>query len=152
MAQSEIAKVRAMSSPMRVKILKLLKSRPYTLSEIARELHISKTNSNVHLRKLLAAGLVDLGEKRGKWRYYSLKQEYRSGINLSIPLVSLAFAIVSFWQAMLNRFAVVSPDHEFTELISFTPAGYVFLFIAFLAGVAFVISCALLLHKRLKSH
>jgi len=152
MEQSEIVKARALSSPMRVKILQLLKSRPYTLSEVARELRISKTNANVHLRKLLAAGLVNLGEKRGKWRYYSLKQEHRGGISITVPFVSLAFAIVAFWQAMLNRVVVVSPDHEYTAITSFTSMGYVFLFIFFLAAIAFIISCALLLQSRLKSY
>ncbi len=61
----------ALASPTRIRILKILGGRKMTLSEISREMNMSKSTVSEHMEKLLKAGLITV-EKRGKWTYYSL--------------------------------------------------------------------------------
>ncbi len=61
----------ALASPTRLRIIKILGERRMTLSEISREMNMSKSTVSEHMEKLLKAGLITV-EKRGKWTYYSL--------------------------------------------------------------------------------
>ena len=90
--EQSIAKAKALSSPVRVKILQVLKQRPHTLSDVSRELKISKTNAKTHLAKLLAASLVE-ENSRSKWKYYSLVEKQR---NLLLNPTSFAIFIACF--------------------------------------------------------
>lgn len=144
-----IAKAKALSSPTRVDILKLLKKQQHTLSEISRELKISKTNAKAHLAKLLAVGLV--GEtSRSKWKYYSLSEEHKNSgaVYFSIPLVSLFLSIVSLYAALQNTTSVVSPDHEYSVFLSFTQVGWMYFIFGLALGTAFLVSLVFLLLKR----
>ncbi len=140
MVQSEIVKAKALSSPVRVKILKLVKQRPHTLTEVSNALGISKTNAKTHLKKLVAAGLIE-EKPRSKWKYYSLKPEYASAgfVHVLVPLCSLILAIVSLQQALTNTLPVISPDHEYSSL-SFTPLGWFYLFSSIILGIVFIAS------------
>lgn len=144
---AEIAKARALSSPVRVRILQLLKRRSYTLSEVSRELKISKTNAKVHLAKLLYAGLI-IENLRSKWKYYSLAEKNVNAVHLSIPLVALFLSLASLYAAFQNTVNVISPDHEYNVLFSFTAAGWLYLATAFLLGFAFIASVLWIVLKR----
>lgn len=61
----------ALSSVTRLRILKILEKRKMTLSEISKEMNMSKSTVSGHLEKLLEVELITI-EKRGKWTYFSL--------------------------------------------------------------------------------
>jgi|Deesub1362A_J573_1020465.scaffolds.fasta_scaffold00137_39 DNA-binding transcriptional ArsR family regulator len=63
----------ALSSENRIKILKTLKSKRMTLSELSRELNLSKTCVKEHLDVLIDTGFIKkLDEENRKWVYYEL--------------------------------------------------------------------------------
>jgi len=68
------AQLKALSSDMRIEILKLLSSRKYTVSEIAKKLNCSKSTAHEHIKKLEAVGLIERVENgyAPKWVYYKL--------------------------------------------------------------------------------
>lgn len=62
----------ALASENRIKLLKKLDERRMTITELSRELRISKPAILKHLTKLMDAGLVKKIEGERKWVYYSL--------------------------------------------------------------------------------
>ncbi|WP_457548827.1 ArsR/SmtB family transcription factor [Archaeoglobus sp.] len=67
----------ALSHPLRVKVLKMLLEREWSIYELAKELKVSRQLLYLHVRKLEKAGLVEsdirLEELRVK-RYYRAKK------------------------------------------------------------------------------
>ncbi|WP_456328234.1 ArsR/SmtB family transcription factor [Archaeoglobus sp.] len=67
----------ALSHPFRVKVLKMLLEREWSIYELAKELKVSRQLLYLHIRKLEKAGLVEsdvrLEELRVK-RYYKAKK------------------------------------------------------------------------------
>ncbi len=61
---------KALANDTRVLILKKLKLRKWTATELAKSLGVSVQAAGKHLKKMRAAGLVK-EEKRSKWVYYS---------------------------------------------------------------------------------
>lgn len=137
--EQSISMAKALSSPVRVNILKLLRRRSHSLSEIGRKLKISKTNTKAHLAKLVSAGLIQ-ETARSKWKYYSLTEKNTNTVYISIPLVALFLSLASIYLAFQNTTSVVSPDHEYSVLFSFTSMGWLYLGAAFLLGVIFIAS------------
>ncbi|MEM2934898.1 MAG: metalloregulator ArsR/SmtB family transcription factor [Candidatus Thermoplasmatota archaeon] len=72
----------ALASDTRINLLKKLDERKMTVSELAREMNISKPAVLKHLSKLCDAGLVKKIEGDRKWIYYSLTQK---GKNILYP-------------------------------------------------------------------
>ncbi|MBC7128794.1 MAG: winged helix-turn-helix transcriptional regulator [Thermoplasmatales archaeon] len=72
----------ALASDTRINLLKKLDERKMTVSELAREMSISKPAVLKHLSKLCEAGLVKKIEGERKWIYYSLTQK---GKNILYP-------------------------------------------------------------------
>ena len=68
----------ALASDTRINLLKKLDERKMTVSELAREMNISKPAVLKHLSKLCEAGLVKKIESERKWVYYSLTQKGRN--------------------------------------------------------------------------
>jgi DNA-binding transcriptional ArsR family regulator len=56
--------LRALSHPVRLRIVSLVWNAPLSAAELARELEISHALASQHLRQLAAAGLVELAEVR----------------------------------------------------------------------------------------
>ena len=56
--------LRALSHPLRLKMLNLMWPGPMSAAELARELGVSHALASQHLRQLDAAGLVELAEER----------------------------------------------------------------------------------------
>ncbi len=65
---------KALSDEKRLKILKLLTIREMCVCELTAALNLTQPNLTHHIKKLEQANLVDY-EKRGKWVYYTLKDE-----------------------------------------------------------------------------
>ncbi len=66
---------KALSSDNRVKILKMLNERKYTLTEIAKKLSLTSPSSKQHLEILLKSQLVQLIDEGRKWKYYELTRK-----------------------------------------------------------------------------
>jgi len=62
----------ALASESRVKLLKKLDERRMTVTELSKELEMSKPAVLKHLTKLVEAGLVKKVESERKWVYYAL--------------------------------------------------------------------------------
>jgi ArsR family transcriptional regulator, arsenate/arsenite/antimonite-responsive transcriptional repressor len=67
---------KALADPHRVKIINLLATSPdpVCVCEFTGPLGLSQPTVSHHLKKLLAAGLLDR-EQRGTWAYYSLNHD-----------------------------------------------------------------------------
>jgi ArsR family transcriptional regulator len=67
---------KALADPHRVKIVNLLATSPdpVCVCEFTGPLQLSQPTVSHHLKKLVAAGLLDR-EQRGTWAYYSLRRD-----------------------------------------------------------------------------
>ncbi|WP_234983919.1 ArsR/SmtB family transcription factor [Selenihalanaerobacter shriftii] len=63
-----------MSDETRLKLLVLLLDKDYCVGALAKKLDISKSAISQHLKVLREAELV-IGEKRGYWVHYSVKED-----------------------------------------------------------------------------
>ncbi len=69
---------KALSSETRTRILKHLKERNYTLSELAKKLGLSSPAVKEHMDLLAGTGLVQLNDEGRKWKYYALTRKGKS--------------------------------------------------------------------------
>jgi ArsR family transcriptional regulator len=67
---------RALADPSRIRIVNLLATSPdpICVCEFTEPLGLSQGTVSFHLKKLLAAGLLER-EQRGTWAYYSLRRD-----------------------------------------------------------------------------
>jgi ArsR family transcriptional regulator len=67
---------KALADPARVRAVNLLATsgEPVCICDLIEPLGLSQPTVSHHMKKLLAAGLVER-EQRGKWAYFSLKSE-----------------------------------------------------------------------------
>ena len=98
----------ALAVESRVKILKSLKQRRKTLSEIAKERGMSVSGIKEHLETLEGAGLVRKLDDGHKWKYYELTQkggelltpkEIRVWVLLSISTIALLSSLLAIFYA-----------------------------------------------------
>lgn len=99
----------ALAVDTRVKILKSLKARRKTLTEIAKEQGMSVSGIKEHLSVLEGVGLIEKKDDGHKWKYYELTKkgrdlvgpkEIRVLILLSMSIFTLlASMILMFWPA-----------------------------------------------------
>jgi ArsR family transcriptional regulator, arsenate/arsenite/antimonite-responsive transcriptional repressor len=75
--------MKALSDPNRVKMMKILQSRPLCVCEIKETLGIAQSTASKHLKLLEEAGLVD-SFKDGLWVNYSLADGADSPYSASI--------------------------------------------------------------------
>ncbi len=96
----------ALAVDSRVKILKSLKERRKTLSEIAKEQGMSVSGVKEHLETLEKVGLIEKRDDGHKWKYYELTKkgsdivvprELRVWILLSISMVALVASMVAIF-------------------------------------------------------
>lgn len=70
--------MRALGHPIRVRMLSLLRGQAMSAAELARELGVSQATASYHLRRLAAAGMVELVEERinrgGRERRYHRRE------------------------------------------------------------------------------
>jgi len=105
--------LKALGADTRMDILKSLKERRKTPSELAKELNLSPPTILEHLSKLEGADLVKREETGHKWVYYNLT---RKGLNLVKPRFPTQFVIVLGLSVILV-FAL-----SYSILLSFEPA------------------------------
>lgn len=75
-----VAKCRALSSPERVKIVRMLHSNSMTVTEVAKALYMSVSTATFHLHILRDAGLIDIVLMPGKRGHVQLCQLYFSSL------------------------------------------------------------------------
>jgi ArsR family transcriptional regulator, arsenate/arsenite/antimonite-responsive transcriptional repressor len=75
-AEATAALFKALADPHRVRIVNMLASadRALCVCDLTEPLGIGQPTVSHHLKKLLAAGLLER-ERRGTWAYYSLRPE-----------------------------------------------------------------------------
>lgn len=66
---------KALSSDVRVGILKMLKDRNYTLTELSEKLEMAAPSTKQHLEILVGNGLIEQRDEGRKWKYYSLTRK-----------------------------------------------------------------------------
>ncbi len=88
--REELARMRSVAHPVRLRLLSMLTAEPMSAAEVARELGLTHANASYHLRVLLAAGeLVVDGEERirggvaKRYRYDATREvpESRSSVD-----------------------------------------------------------------------
>ncbi len=62
---------RALSDPLRIKIIELLRSEELCVCELCEQLNVSQSKLSFHLKNLKEANLVQ-ARQEGRWMYYSL--------------------------------------------------------------------------------
>jgi DNA-binding transcriptional ArsR family regulator len=99
----------ALAVDTRVRILKSLKARRKTLSELAEEMGMSVSGVKEHLEVLERADLVRKMDDGHKWKYYELTgkggelvapKELRVWVVLSISMVVLALSVLAMLPSM----------------------------------------------------
>jgi DNA-binding transcriptional ArsR family regulator len=75
---ADASTLRALAHPLRVRMLSLLHGQAGSAAELARELGVSQAAASYHLRRLAAAGMVELVEERmhrgGRERRYRRRE------------------------------------------------------------------------------
>jgi len=102
----------ALASETRIEILKKLDERRMTLTELSKELNMSKTAVKEHLDKLVQAGLIIKVDEGRKWMYYELTEKGKRILHPEsrtkiILLISSAIASVLAGLFELYKFIVI---------------------------------------------
>ena len=103
---------KALSSETRNQILKMLRERNFTLSELSRKTSLSAPTVKQHLNVLLDSGLIELNDEGRKWKYYSLSPKGRKiavqgQTQFLIVLALSSLALVSLLLIMYASISVV---------------------------------------------
>jgi DNA-binding transcriptional ArsR family regulator len=89
----ELAALRSVAHPLRLRMLSMLTGAPMSAAEVSRELGITHANASYHLRQLLAAGQIVVAEqvdvRGGKARRYRYDVD-RSRARSRVPVQSAA--------------------------------------------------------------
>jgi DNA-binding transcriptional ArsR family regulator len=104
--------LKALAGETRVRILKLLDSKPLTQSEIATALKMSLPTVGEHLAALAAADLVAREETSRKWKYYSITQKARMLLHPNTTTIWFVLGLFLFSAAA----TVVSAIKYFTPV------------------------------------
>jgi len=101
-----VSEVKILASKTRMSILKILSRKKYTISELSKELNLSKPTVLYHIRILENAGYIKRIEDR-KWVYYELTNSGRSVLmwrKLRVILPLITAAIVTTVPLFIIRF------------------------------------------------
>ena len=109
----------ALAADTRVKIMKSLKERRKTLSELSKELMMSVSGTKEHLQNLEDADLIEKIDDGHKWKYYELTKkgkeiigprEIKVWILLSISTVALIFSVFALLPTGLPQAQFMDSD------------------------------------------
>ncbi|BAT55481.1 transcriptional regulator [Nostoc sp. NIES-3756] len=88
------ASFHALSDPIRIKVLELLRQRELCVCDLCEALGVSQSKLSFHLKTLKEAGLVN-SRHEGRWIYYSLNlpqfavlEQYLAGFQNCKPISS----------------------------------------------------------------
>ncbi|MEE9224326.1 MAG: winged helix-turn-helix domain-containing protein [Thermoplasmata archaeon] len=84
--------MKALSSEARGRILKALDEKKMTLSDLSRELYLSKPTLKEHLAKLESTQLVRKADEGRKWKYYSLSRKGRQILHPGLIRFKILFS------------------------------------------------------------
>lgn len=108
-----VPELRAVAHPVRLRMLSYLRGRPMSAAELAREMGIAHASASYHLRRLAAAGLVDVAEERanrgGREKRYARRGRAPDDLGLRDDADRRAFAETVVAEAR-RRVAVATPD------------------------------------------
>lgn len=90
----------ALSDPLRLQIIELLRQRELCVCELCEQLEVSQSKLSFHLKTLKEAGLLR-SQQEGRWIYYSL--------NLS------QFVVLEQYLADYRRFSSIAPARTCQE-------------------------------------
>ncbi|MCS3900450.1 winged helix-turn-helix domain-containing protein [Methanococcus voltae] len=116
--QIEIDKkvIKALSARSRVKILKKLNQKRYTVTELSKALNLSKSTVHEHLSIMLDGGLVEKHDDGHKWIYYGMTSKGKLIINsqfektiVLFPLSIVAFVSGFYSLFMYGKGSVITP-------------------------------------------
>lgn len=114
--QPEIARLRSLAHPLRLRMLSLLTATAMSAAEVARELEITHANASYHLRLLADAGLIVVeGEERirgGVAKRY--RHPYERGSTERPSDAELAAQIDGMCQELVRRFGQRSAERPAT--------------------------------------
>lgn len=116
--EPEIARLRSLAHPLRLRMLSLLTATAMSAAEVARELEITHANASYHLRLLAEAGLIVVeGEERIRG---GVAKRYRHPIERPPGRTSaaeLAAQIDGMCQELVRRFGqrVDGPPANYTD-------------------------------------
>jgi len=97
----EVAPLRAMAHPVRLRMLSLLTGTAMSAAELARELDLTQANASYHLRSLVRAGLVTpAGEERVRG---GVAKRYRYDVNAPAPVIRDAAGEPLFAEALATE-------------------------------------------------
>ena len=66
---------RALSDPLRIQIIELLRSKELCVCELCEKLEVSQSKLSFHLKNLKEANLIR-SRQQGRWMYYSLNLDH----------------------------------------------------------------------------
>jgi len=125
---------KALASDTRANIIKLLKERNHTLTEISKKLKMTAPTIKQHLGILKGADLVQELDEGRKWKYYELTRKGKNIFAAETPvniLIVLSISIVALVQAdrvvaapslgAVEEAAKEAVGHEATSWLSFQP-------------------------------
>ena len=95
-----IAGFHALSEPIRIKVIELLRQRELCVCDLCDALEISQSKLSFHLKNLKEANLVN-SRQEGRWIYYSL----------NLP----QFQLLEQYLADIHRHSVLSPRRSCCE-------------------------------------
>ncbi|MBP2142951.1 DNA-binding transcriptional ArsR family regulator [Methanococcus voltae] len=129
--QIEIDKkvIKALSARSRVKILKKLNQKRYTVTELSKALNLSKSTVHEHLSIMLDGGLVEKHDDGHKWIYYGMTSKGKLILNSQFEktIVLFPLSVVAFVSGFYSLFiygkgTIVSPMMARTTAISYGEA------------------------------
>ncbi|WP_433203875.1 ArsR/SmtB family transcription factor [Dactylosporangium sp. CS-047395] len=103
--------LRALAHPLRLRMLNLMWPGPMSAAELARELAVSHALASQHLRKLAAAGLVELAEERTLRGGHERRYRTVQGSPLSDQRDGTAFLAGTLAHGLRERAARRDPEH-----------------------------------------
>lgn len=105
---------RAIASPRRVDMLRLLAERPHTPTELARRLGVSEATARQHLDVLRRSRLAERREDGRVWAYHVLTDEgralLRAGVGAPAAAGLAAFALAGLGAVLLWRWDALRPE------------------------------------------
>jgi DNA-binding transcriptional ArsR family regulator len=114
----------ALAVDTRIQIMKSLKARRKTLSELSKEMGMSVSGVKEHLETLERADLIKKIDDGHKWKYYELS---RKGAELVAPKelrvwVLLSISMVALVLSALTMFPIQIPENTGAQFTSAMPA------------------------------
>ena len=113
---------KALASETRADIIKLLKQRNHTLSEISKKLDMAAPTIKQHLSVLQGAEIIEVLEEGRKWKYYTLTRKGRSIFSEETPtnilivlgatVVALAASLYWFLPLLERQAMFMAPEFD----------------------------------------